>query len=323
MQYKNEDSTFYYDDAWYMAYQDARASLKFLKAYTENVLEKEVEHVYVMGVSAGAVTSVNLGFTDEVDLIDNRPELIERNGGVDSTTLSILREDTVDITSVFSISGTLSDLRFLTYSEKNINVDFFHAVNDPAVPYEVMYCSEHGKSIDEARRVYDENYLKLNPACINIYYSLRGGHAIYEKFDRQIRDQILRSMNATFLDTRQCGRFTNIIGGELFEPSIPGESNYWGEDVQIFPNPASTRAAFEFNYDHYTNDAELYVYNLAGVQIYHKSLAIYQGQNFEWFNVSDFNEGVYIAMVRVESVWVKRKLIVTKDEEFIFNPFDE
>lgn len=323
MKYKNEDSSFYYDDACYMAYQDSRAALKFFKAYTENILGKKVERIYVMGVSAGAVTAVNLGFTDDEDVSKLRSDLIERNGEADSSTLPYLRDDTVEINSIFSISGTLSDLRYLTYSEKDINVDFFHAVNDPAVPFEVLYCNEHNKLVDGARRVYDQNLLQLSPACINVYYSLRGGHQIYEKFDRQIRDQILRSINSTVLERRQCGRYTNIIAGELFEPSDIGSNSEWGEDVELFPNPASTRAAFEFNYDYYTNDAELFVYNVNGSQVLHKTLAIYQGQNFERFDVIDFNEGVYIVMIRVEGVWIKRKLIVTKDEEYIFNPFEE
>ena len=312
LQHKNVDSTYKFDDAWYIALQDARAALRFFKAYTEQLLDKEVVNVYVMGVSAGAITTVNLALVDEEDVQTYRPELIGRNGNPDITTLSTLVDDTIDITTAFSISGTLADLRFLTYQDNDVNIDFFHAYNDPTVPYDVLICEDSDRNLDGAKRVYDQNNFMLSPACINLYYSLRGGHSIYSKFDRQIRDQILQSMNSIFYERHKCSKFSNIVGGESFEPISNAEDTEWGNEVILYPNPASERSGFEFSYDYYTNDADYIIYDKNGNLIIQKSLSVYQGHNYEAIDTELLKEGVYIVKIRVESKVVIKTLSVIR-----------
>ncbi len=113
--------------------QDARAALRFLMA-NHKTYGFDPDHIFLMGSSAGAITSLNVAFLDE----DERPK--SSFGSFLHKDLGKLDESGNDLTTPFTIKGIINmwgavDTTAIMDDDEQVALLHFHGDNDKIVPY--------------------------------------------------------------------------------------------------------------------------------------------------------------------------------------------
>lgn len=121
--------------AW-RAVQDARAAVRFMKSQAE-FYRIDTNAVFLLGNSAGAITSLHAAFMDSDDWLNAAGECgVGANnvdlGGLDCSTNDL--PNTTDVHGVISLWGATMDLDFFSH-EKSIPVMLVHGTADEIVPY--------------------------------------------------------------------------------------------------------------------------------------------------------------------------------------------
>ncbi len=113
--------------------QDARAALRFLVAHHETY-GFDPNHIFLMGSSAGAITSLNVAFLDESE----RPK--SSLGGLLHKDLGKLNESGNNLTNTFTIKGIINmwgavDTTAIMDDNEQVALLHFHGDQDKIVPY--------------------------------------------------------------------------------------------------------------------------------------------------------------------------------------------
>ena len=138
----------------YRAIQDANAALRFL-AHNAKGLRIDPTQVYIGGISAGAVASLNTAFMKN----DERPERIleaSREGRLGKIEESGNKyTETFNIKAVVNMWGAVSDVTLIDPDEK-VSVLSIHGTADDIVPFENDYPFRNSLMIN--RLVMDKMY---------------------------------------------------------------------------------------------------------------------------------------------------------------------
>lgn len=314
---QSEDGTFDFDRAWYLALQDARAALRqfHLEMDKRGV---PVRNAFVFGISAGAITGINLAMVDQEDIDTHFPLLTAEFGDLDASTPDWTLHYPVSVATVASVSGTIGDLRLIDENDEG-NIVFFHSVSDRVVDYIQDVCLNQLNTLDGPQLLMDQIEVTEADVCYAMYYSIRGGHDIYSHFDREIRDETIwhflhaglspESVEGEWAGTlrayhHECGRVSNLLGDVPFElpGNRPAEQPLPARDKLIVsPNPATDFMWFEFDYTEYT-EGTVYVFDYMGQQRMQYPIDVWQGSNFHPMDVSSLPPGHYFIQLRVGSI---------------------
>lgn len=153
--------------AMYAAHRDAKAALRWLMANTKKYHINK-DYITVGGGSAGAITSVTLGISNEEDY---RDELTVKQ---DPTLSSTHLEETYKIHTILNFWGSKIGLYVLEeiygknrFDKNDPPMFVFHGTEDPLVPY---------SSATDLQKIYKENNVPLK-----LYGIEGGGHGIWGK----------------------------------------------------------------------------------------------------------------------------------------------
>lgn len=117
--------------AGYTALQDTRAAVKYVANHSKE-LNIDPSQIFVGGISAGAVTSLNFGFVEQGENIAGREKkLDEMFGCIDC--VGEFEKTPYEIKGIFSLSGALFDLNVM--DNNDTPVILFHGKKDRMVPY--------------------------------------------------------------------------------------------------------------------------------------------------------------------------------------------
>lgn len=118
----------------YIAAQDAKAALRFIANHSDPLFVQS-DNIFVGGISAGAITSLNAVFLDdEDDILGKSPKLNRMYGCLDCVGESAQKN--ASINGVINIAGGVYDPDQIK-NNSNIPILSFHGENDDIVP---MYC---------------------------------------------------------------------------------------------------------------------------------------------------------------------------------------
>lgn len=206
--------------AGYRAVQDAHAAMRYLIANQETY-RIDTSMIFVGGSSAGAITSLNLGYMTE----ETRPSTTYKKGT--SKDLGIIESSGNDIKATFTLKGivdmwgAVSTLDVL--KSNNIPIIAFHGNADKIVPYDYNYPFTGAKSLKKVlfNKMYGSSCIVNEAPKHNIQAELHTfdgwDHSPHVNKDGALND------NFYFIQNKMDEFFANIITPE--EVEIISEDN--------------------------------------------------------------------------------------------------
>ncbi|MCS7036254.1 MAG: alpha/beta hydrolase fold domain-containing protein [Saprospiraceae bacterium] len=295
------DSTKIMDTA-VKAVGDMKAAVRYFRedAATQNRFRADVEHIYVGGYSAGAVTALHTAFLDKDDDIPPFMQaLIANNGGLEGNSGSPTNQQySSAVGAVLNLSGGLYRRGWIRADEPP--VASIHGTADATVPYTtgvaagLAYLEGSGVLHPKALQAGTWSYLKTIPG---------GGHTnIYENaaYAQPLNDYWMRA--CALLEHLTCyqpdpEKTTNT---ETPAPSVGAWS--------IYPNPVSEgRIWVQLPAESPDSAFDLLLFDLQGREV---SRARLNGPNTCETTIPDIPAGVYMALLRSASgVWGTQKIM--------------
>ena len=130
--------------ATYRAFQDANAALRFLVSKADEY-SIDTSWIFVGGISAGAVTALNISYlTDEI-MQEISPETVAQLGGLHNASNTLT--NTYTIKGISSIAGALSDSTLISRTA-NFPTIFFQGDADEVIPVNIgtyLYCPNYNE----------------------------------------------------------------------------------------------------------------------------------------------------------------------------------
>lgn len=127
------------DLGWWQAMQDVHAAIKYASALAEVYTWASFNNqkVILVGSSAGAVTALNLTFSNAVDMINYLPEASNKIGGLNHSVFEPYKDAPYKILGTISLAGAMTDIINTSSYDFNetASVLFIHSKNDRTVPY--------------------------------------------------------------------------------------------------------------------------------------------------------------------------------------------
>jgi len=124
-------------DAAIRAIGDMKAVVRHFRedADTENKYRIDPNHIYVGGVSAGAIMAVQVGYLDEQDNIpDYFNDALTINGGLEGSTGSTSNQSySSEVQGVINLAGAIHKLDWI--NEGDVPIMSYHGDEDDVVPY--------------------------------------------------------------------------------------------------------------------------------------------------------------------------------------------
>lgn len=194
--------------AGYRAVQDAHAAMRYLVA-NQDTYRIDTSMIFVGGSSAGAITSLNLGYMTE----ETRPSTTYKKGT--SKDLGTIESVGNDLKANFSLKGivdmwgAVSTLDVL--KSNNIPIIAFHGNADKIVPYDYNYPFTGAKSLKKVlfNKMYGSSCIVEEAPKYNIQaklYTFDGwDHSPHVNKDGSLND------NFYFIQNKMDGFFSDII----------------------------------------------------------------------------------------------------------------
>lgn len=130
--------------ATYRAFQDANAALRFLVSKADEY-SIDTSWIFVGGISAGAVTALNISYLTDAIVQTTSPETVKQLGGLHSSSNALT--NTYTIKGISSIAGALSDSTLIN-SNQNFPTIFFQGDADEVIPVNIgtyLYCPNYNE----------------------------------------------------------------------------------------------------------------------------------------------------------------------------------
>lgn len=266
-------------DAAIKAVGDLKGAVRHIRKLVDNgnPYNMDADRIMLGGLSAGAIAALHAAALSEDDELDpSLTALIDNNGGIEGNTgdaenLSYSSE----VLGVINLSGALLDPTILKTSD-NIAIISMHGTNDGTVPYgsgnALGLIPMHGSSVVHQRALAQGLDSRL--------HSVEGGDHTDIYTDAEYEND--RIAYFTML-----GEAFNDIFCEAGVKTI----NPYFYEVNVFPNPASSRISWESDYS--ADVMQVGVYNQMGQLLINTQIT---GENS--LDISELNEGVYYLFVK-------------------------
>jgi predicted esterase len=118
------------------AINDMKAAIRFFRqsAAEGNPYKIDPNHIFIGGVSAGAITALHAGILDEKDLINSQlKRIIEEEGGwTGDTGLAENRKYSAKVSGIINLSGSIMDGNWI--GKNDAPIFSYHGTNDMVVP---------------------------------------------------------------------------------------------------------------------------------------------------------------------------------------------
>lgn len=265
-----------------MAVSDMKAAVRYFKedAATLDAFRIDTNHIFVGGISAGAIAASHVALLDSNDVIEPYiMPLLANNGGWTGNS-STNTQYTDDVRGVLNFSGAL---RKASYIDAN-DPDIFsvHDDGDGTVPFASGAASVFGFPIItmEGSFLMDQQAQSVSVPTELIVFP-GNGHVSYFQGAPSVTQSVMEA-SATFLYNIICPQFATV-----------GELNTL-DDLVIYPNPVASNVSVEWgNYD----VVSIEVRNAMGQLIE----TVNPKGNAATISMSAYDAGVYFVRVNSES----------------------
>jgi acetyl esterase/lipase len=284
--------------AAYRAIQDCRASIHYLKEYSEQY-RIDTNQIFLIGNSAGAITAINTIFLDS----DERPaETYDVGIGLNNADLGTLNSTslypnhTINISGVVGLWGGTMDLSWFDEGEQ-VPMIFFHGTDDEIVPYDEGFAFNFGGNTN-----------------VNVY--LYGSQKMHETFEQHGWENSLHLYPNQPHAFYGCGDIdmTNLereyFPCEYWEPIFDTTINWLCShnlfcspssidvlqnnfNFSVFPNPASNYVKISTNKNQW-EQSEATIYTMLGNLVLKQDIKT----NPSYLDVSCLKKGLYLIKVQ-------------------------
>ncbi len=272
-----------------MAVSDMKAAVRYFKedAATTNNYRIDTNHIFVGGISAGAIAAAHTALLDSNDVIEPYIQPLLANNGGWTGNSSTNTQYTDDVRGLLNFSGAL---RKASYIDAN-DPDLFsvHDDGDETVPYASGSANVFSVPIInmEGSFLMDQQAQSVSVPTELITFP-GNGHVSYFQGSNAVADSVLWE-SATFLYNIICPQFASLEEANIME------------NLVIYPNPAAATVNIEWG-----------AYDVVSIEIRNTT-----GQLIESLkpvgskaivNMNTYDSGVYFVRVnsahgtRVESI---------------------
>ena len=263
-----------------MATNDMRAAVRYFKedAAEQNAFKISPDHIFVAGVSAGAIMANHVAFLDSLDQLPEYVRvIIEKHGGFEGNS-SENTQYTSEVQGVLNYSGALTRSHWIDADDPPVYSA--HDDGDPTVPCNYnktsllifpvyLYGSCAMKTVADQMNVLNELFLVSNSTEHVSYF-----------FDDGTKNTVLDE-SAEFLSSILCQ------GSTGFPERFAGHSS----EISIFPNPFSQVVTLRSE----AAISEIRVSGISGQSYLH--LDHFSGRSLDLGNLP---QGIYLIHVRTE-----------------------
>lgn len=248
-------------DAAIRAIGDMKAVVRYFRqdAATENKYRIDPNHIYVGGVSAGAMMAVQVGYLDSDDNIpDYFTDILTANGGIEGNTGSAENQSySSEVQGVINLAGAIHKLDWI--QDGDVPIMSYHGDEDDVVPY------GHGLT----------NVIGFEFMSVNGSGSI---HNYIESFD--IPNFLVTAVGAgheTAFGSAYSFYLNNFITQgqeflhELLCAGIPIDVEELSEEKNIEAFPIPSDNVITLNLPDVTDTYDLRVFDLAGKEVFTQS----------------------------------------------------
>ncbi|GAB5416511.1 MAG: hypothetical protein Crog4KO_09030 [Crocinitomicaceae bacterium] len=217
-----------------MAVSDMKAAVRFFKedAATANNYRIDTNHIFVGGISAGAIVASHTALLDSNDVIESYIQPLLANNGGWTGNSSTNTQHTDNVRGLLNFSGAL---RKSSYIDAN-DPDLFsvHDDGDETVPYASGSANVFGMPIltMEGSFLMDQQAQSVSVPTELITFP-GNGHVSYFQGSAAVADSVLWE-SATFLYNIICPQYASLEDANTME------------DLMIYPNPVAASLNIEW-----------------------------------------------------------------------------
>ena len=218
-----------------MAVSDMKAAVRFFKedAATNNTYRIDTNHIFLGGISAGAITAAHTALLDSNDVVESYIQPLLANNGGWTGNSSTNTQYTDNVRGLLNFSGAL---RKASYIDAN-DPEFFsvHDAGDDVVPYATGSASIIGVPIISMQGSYEMDQQAQSVGVNSELITFPGtGHVSYFQGSNQLADSVLWE-SALFLYDIVCPQFAGFESNEELSGFI------------VYPNPTMEGVTVEWD----------------------------------------------------------------------------